>query len=145
MFENDNKKTIQDYASKIRRELKIKKDNIDRISIETIEPIIIDLINKNPNTHNIKLAMDLIKAKIADRGMQDDIDIDKFVKKALTTIRSQEDDTHNTNIYTTDNTSSDLINFDTLTHSDSDKELEDNMKSSLKSIKSLLNDPEEYE
>ena len=147
MFKTESPATIRTHASTIRRKIKNKELEINKISIETIEPIILKLINKNPNTHNIKLAMDLIKAKIADRGMEDDLVIDKFVKKALTTIRSQDkDDYHDHLMAAMKGKSTPYIPLDEdLTHNDSDKQLEENMKSSIKSISSLLNDPEEYE
>ena len=78
-FETDNPKTIREYASKIRRELILKQDNLESISINSLEPMIIKLLNKSPNAQNLKLALDLLKAKIADKGMDDNLDISKYV------------------------------------------------------------------
>ena len=77
-FETDNPKTIREYASKIRRELILKQDNLESISINSLEPMI-KLLNKSPNAQNLKLALDLLKAKIADKGMDDNLDISKYV------------------------------------------------------------------
>ena len=143
MFTNEDPQVIRVRASEARKALRNITEGISNITIESIEPIIIKLINKNPNTNNIKLAMDLIKAKIADRGMDDDIDIDRFVKKALTTIRSQDKDDPSSLIDTADSTTSTNINYEYLTHSDSDKELEDVMKSETKYLRQLLNETED--
>lgn len=56
-----------------------KQISLESININTLEPLIVKLLNKSPNAQNLKLALDLLKAKIADKGMDDNLDIDKYI------------------------------------------------------------------
>ena len=80
-FGSANPKTLMDYLSEARRLIKDEEKKLSNVSIESLEPIILNLINKNPNTHNVKLALDLIKIKQSNKGMEDDLDIEAFIKK----------------------------------------------------------------
>jgi len=86
-FECDNPKTIREYASRIRKELlgseKERREKVvsKDISIQLIEPIIYDKITKNPTNQDLKLAVEILKIKIANKGMDDKLDIDKYILK----------------------------------------------------------------
>ena len=82
-----------DTVGRYLREARSRKLETDKklsnVSIETLEPIILDLINKNPNTHNVKLALDLIKIKQSSAGMEDDIDIEAFIKISNNIVKAE--------------------------------------------------------
>ena len=100
-FPDINRKTIMNRAREVRLNLGIEKpydpkiktpDDKKIITLQLLEPIIYKKIMHNPTNQDLKLAVDIIKIKAMEQGMQDDIDIDKFVKKALTKLQSQEED-----------------------------------------------------
>ena len=88
-FGSANPKTLMDYLSEARKIFRDEKEKLSNVSIESLEPIILNLINKNPNTHNVKLALDLIKIKQSSAGMEDDIDISKFIIKVDSIVKAE--------------------------------------------------------
>ena len=79
MFSNTSKEVLSGYLHQARKAS--KQISLESINIHTLEPMIVKLLNKSPNAQNLKLALDLLKAKIADKGMDDKLDIDKYILK----------------------------------------------------------------
>ena len=74
--------TILRYARDARKEILAKDNKISKhIQLDTIEPLIIKQLNMNPNTNNIKLALDFIRLKQSTEGLEDEIDINKYLIK----------------------------------------------------------------
>ena len=93
MFSNTSKEVLSGYLHQARKAS--KQISLESINIHTLEPMIVKLLNKSPNAQNLKLALDLLKAKIADKGMDDDLDITKYimiVKDKVVTDHCQEYD-----------------------------------------------------
>ena len=54
-----------------------------KITESEIEKIIIKKLNANLDNKNIRLAIDFLKLKRADSGLDDDLDIEKYLKKVV--------------------------------------------------------------
>jgi hypothetical protein len=88
IFHTYTKKYVLNIAAQVRNVLQLEhmENTVGKkkvVSIELIEPIIFDKITKNPNNQDLKLAVEILKLKAQDKGMTDDLDIDKYVKKSL--------------------------------------------------------------
>lgn len=81
IFPKENEKSLSNRL----RELQNKTDNPDiiigKVNLDGIEPLILKALNKTPNGFNIKLALDFIRLKQSTEGLQDDIDIEQYLKK----------------------------------------------------------------
>lgn len=118
MFPDSAPKSIRNYASDIRRKFRDNPDeypqssinNPDRsISIHLIEPIIYDKITKNPTNQDLKLAVEILKIKIQNKGMHDNLDIDKYILKGKSCqepIDKESREIHTTSDLCMDNSSS---------------------------------------
>ena len=81
LWDKENPETIKRYLTEA-RSLNLQEDKkISKISLDAIEPMVVDAVNKAPNTSNIKLALDFIRLKQSTEGLQDDIDIEHYLKK----------------------------------------------------------------
>lgn len=187
---NYEKYYVNKVAKKVRKDLKLGESKIEKeiVTLEILEPIVYRKIKGNPTNQDLKLAVELLKIKAQDKGLQDDLDIDKYVKKALTSLGSQElktnlesqiefipkvspqinkktkkqgiveissqdkdvkiikpkDRSYGDAAWDATTTSKDFY-IEEISHNDSDKELKDLMKSEIKHISAVLNDPEEFE
>ena len=75
--------------NKVRTNIELRANlaerNIDKsmkVKLEVIEPIVAQLIDKQPTPANIRLGLDLIKLKQVDTGIDDELDISKYIEKA---------------------------------------------------------------
>ena len=81
-FPNANEKTLLGYLSEARSPTRARRENnLKHIDLDAIESRIVAIINKSPNAQNMKLALDFIRLKQSTEGLQDDIDIEQYLKK----------------------------------------------------------------
>ena len=82
-FPNYKASTLKSALSTARRyskDLSNKSTIITQITEEEIERIIIEKLNKTYDNANIRLAIDFLKIKQADSGLDNDLDIEQFIK-----------------------------------------------------------------
>lgn len=58
-----------------------KKTVFTKVTEAEIEKVIIKKLNKSLDNTNIRLAIDFLKIKRADSGLDEDLDIEKYLKK----------------------------------------------------------------
>ena len=94
MFVKAKSDVLSVYLSEAKSPMrKIKDKPIKKINLDQIESRIIAIVNKSPNAQNMKLALDFIRLKQSTEGLQDDIDIEQYLKKveAITSCQVEVD------------------------------------------------------
>ncbi len=76
-----NSQTLSDYLSEARK----GKSKVTKITEQEIEKAILSLANKSVVAKKdmiiVKMMIDFLKIKRADSGLEDDLDISKYLKK----------------------------------------------------------------
>ena len=89
IFVDANEKTVREYLSIARRTNPlvvgevIKPKVFTKITEEEIEKLIIKRLNANCDNANIRLAIEYLKLKRAESGLEDDLDINLYIKKVV--------------------------------------------------------------
>lgn len=87
IFVDADEKTLGEYLSVVRKTLdgfvddKNKIKNFSKITESEIEKVIIEKLNQSLDNANIRLAIDFLKIKRSEAGLDDDLDIEKYLKK----------------------------------------------------------------
>ena len=55
---------------------------VTKVRIEDIEPLIAKELTKGYDQQVIRLALDLVKLKQIDKGIDDDLDVSAYIRKA---------------------------------------------------------------
>ena len=57
--------------------------NFEKITEDEIEKVIIERLNKSLDNSNIRLAIDFLKIKRSESGLEDELDIEQYLKKVV--------------------------------------------------------------
>lgn len=85
-FPHRNEGSLSTALTKARIKFPFKasdKLKITKIDEKAMEQIVIELLNQRQDSTNIKIAVDFLKIKRMSTGLDEDIDIEKFLKMGI--------------------------------------------------------------
>ena len=88
-FPDENGNSLKSAFYRIKR---LNNDaTIATVRIEDIEPLIAKELTKGYDQQVIRLALDLVKLKQIDKGIDDDLDVSAYIRKAQEVLNNIED------------------------------------------------------
>ena len=86
-FPKESLSVLEGIYYRYKKKLKLSESKeslleVTKVRIEDIEPLIAKELTKGYDQQVIRLALDLVKLKQIDKGIDDDLDVSAYIKKA---------------------------------------------------------------